>query len=352
MRSEVLRILCTLALLALLPGCATLQWYGHLAGGQARLMLAREPVSDLLESNRTDPELHTRLGEAQRILKFAQDTLQLPVADQYSHYVDTGRERAVWALFAAPEFSLQPKEWCYPLIGCASYRGYFSRELAETEQQRLAADQFDTWIGGVRAYSTLGWFDDPLLNTFIRLETPELAALLFHELAHQVLYVPDDTGFNESFASFVEREGVRLWLESRQRTSQWDTYLQEEAMRERFHRIVADSIRELDRLYRSELAPAQMRAAKTSLMNQLRQTYAEEVSVAPAFKRYAAWFEGPLNNAKLSTVTTYQRWVSEFERLFIASGRDFKRFYAAVQEIAKLDKDSRHTALRENKKPP
>lgn len=345
MRSLKFRLATVLVWAALLPGCATLNWYGHLAGGQARLLLARQPVSELLDSKHTDPALHGRLEYAQRVIRFAEDVLMLPVAGQYSDYVDTGRERAVWALFAAPEFSLQAREWCYPLIGCASYRGFFRRTLAEDEQARLAKEGFDTWIGGVRAYSTLGWFNDPLLNTFIHLDSTELAALLFHELAHQVMFVADDTGFNESFASFVEREGLRQWLEAQGQTAEYTKYLHDEAMRDRFHEIVAESTRQLEGLYRTRLGTDQMRGQKTALLNNLRAAYADEVRTNPAFRMYEGWFEGPLNNAKLSTVHTYQQWVPEFGRLFNESDQDFARFYAAVQKLAKLDKSSRHAQL-------
>lgn len=350
MGPELFRVIAMLTLMMLLPGCATLHWYGHLAEGQARLLLGRQPISELLGSDRTEPELQIRLAEAQRILEFARERLHLPVKGQYSHYVDTGREHAVWALFAAPEFSLQPKEWCYPLIGCASYRGFFNRDLAESARSRLNAKQYDTWIGGVRAYSTLGWFDDPLLNTFVNLESSELAALLFHELAHLVVFVPGDTGFNESFASFVEQEGLRQWLEAQNRVSEWDTYLANESMRERFHTMVTDTSRKLERLYQSDLPADLMRRSKMDLFDSLKEAYVGVTETHPEFKRYAGWFKGPLNNAKLSTVRTYQGRVQAFAQLFSDSGRDFLQFYAAVRKIAELDEKLRHAALPEKQK--
>lgn len=344
------RVLLPALLVAiLLPGCATLNWYGHMATGQARLLFARQPVSNLLDSETTAPELRAQLEYSQQVLDFAKQRLGLPVANQYSDYVDTRRDRAVWALFAAPEFSLNPQEWCYPLIGCASYRGYFDRARAEKEQARLTEQNLDTWIGGIRAYSTLGWFDDPLLNTFIYSDQVDLAALLFHELAHHVVFVPNDTSFNESFASFVEQEGLRQWLHSRGEAGEYPKYQRREAMRARFHTLVSSTSRELETLYAGGLDPEKMRREKQDLLRRLREAHHKETRKNPDFATYAAWFEGPLNNAKLSTVRTYQQWVPAFARLFEASGEDFSRFYDQVRRLARMDPDARLAHLQDNK---
>lgn len=210
---QLSQIYLVLLLLTGLQGCTTIGYYGQAVGGHLSLMMRGQPVQSLASHPHTDPELRHKLAIAESARRFARNTLQLPVGDAFTQYVELDRPWVVVNLVAVPEFDLAPHQWCYPVIGCQAYRGYFNLERARKEQSRFAKQGFDTFIGAVTAYSTLGWFDDPLHTGFTSLPEDRMVALIFHELAHRVVYIKADTVFNESFATAVELEGLRLWLE-------------------------------------------------------------------------------------------------------------------------------------------
>ncbi len=338
-------VLFLVTALVALPGCQALSWYGQLARGQAAILLARRDVDAVLADPGTPPDLRDRIGYTREVLKFAGERLHLPATGQYDHYADLGRPYAIWALFAAPEFSLEPVEWCYPVAGCASYRGYFSTVMADREAARLQSSGHDTWVGGIRAYSTLGWFRDPLLNTFIHDDDAALAALLFHELAHVRLYVPGDTTFNESFASVVEREGLRLWTRRREQPDAYAAYLESRRLEGLFGTLVDAAMTRLERLYASGGDSVRLRREKAAAIDALRARYRELADREPGMGRYADWFAGPINNARLGTVRTYNRWITAFEQLLQDSAGDFAVFLTRCEALAALEPEARRAAL-------
>ena len=327
----------------LLNGCSTLDYYSQLARGQLDLLRSRQSVQALIEDPSQDAGLRRRLAEAQEARAFASAKLGLPDNGSYRVYADIHRPYVVWNLFATDEFSLQPETHCFPIAGCVAYRGYYQLGRARGAAALLGQQGLDTWVGGVEAYSTLGWFDDPILNTMLRRSDDRLAALIFHELAHQRLYVPGDTAFNESFASFVEREGLRQWRASRGLGPQ-----DEEAAerRDALIRLVLDTRERLESLYARDLPAERMRQAKAAEFERLRRDYREvrdrQWGGASTFD---TWVEGPLNNAKLLPFGLYDQWVPAFARLFHEAGRSWPGFYERARELGQLPLAERTQAL-------
>ncbi|MEJ2657639.1 MAG: aminopeptidase [Desulfobacterales bacterium] len=225
-------------LTATLTGCSSIRYYGQLISGQISILNKRQPIHQILEEPDAPEKLKQKLKLILDIRKFAKDDLFLPADDQYLSYVALERRFAVWNVYATPEFSFSAKTWCYPIIGCAVYRGYFSETDAFNYAEQLKAKGYDVYIGGVVAYSTLGWFDDPVLSTFIYSSDIKLAALIFHELAHHLLYVPDDTTFNESFATTVEQVSLRRWLATKHHLKYYDDYMTHYRRRQQFIDLV------------------------------------------------------------------------------------------------------------------
>ncbi|MGG5870421.1 aminopeptidase [Pseudomonas peli] len=332
-----------LAATLLLSGCSTLDYYSHLAGGQLQLLQAREPIAELLENPATDPELKQRLALAQQARDFASAQLNLPDNGSYRLYADIQRPFVVWNVFATPEFSLSPELHCFPIAGCVAYRGFYSQGRARGSAALLKQQGLDTYLGGVEAYSTLGWFDDPILNTMLRWSDERLVAVIFHELAHQQLYVADDTAFNESFASFVEREGLRQW---RAKQGLQPSDPQGEQQREQFIALVLASRARLQQLYASDLPPAQMRSGKQAEIARLRAEYhALSAREWGGNGRYDDWINAPINNAKLLPFGLYDQWVPAFAALFERVDRDWPRFYQRVAALGNLAEVERHQAL-------
>jgi len=336
----------------LLAGCDTLGYYGQAIGGQVRILSQRQKIDRLLTAPDIDPALKVRLQEIQAIRTFAAAELQLPLDSQYSTYVDLQRPFVVWNVFAAPEFSLQPLSWCYPVAGCVSYRGYFSESAAREFAAGLQARGLDVHVAGVAAYSTLGWFSDPVPSTIINRESHQLASLLFHELAHQVAYVPGDTEFNESFATAVEQEGVQRWLQQ----SGVDENRQSELLRaaaldrerqQQFVALVQTAAARLAELYQSGAVHAALRSGKQRQLAQLRSDYATLKAQWGGYSGYDGWFSGDLNNARLGTVATYNNLVPEFAALLAAKGGDLSAFYKQVREFESLDNAERRQRLRQ-----
>lgn len=331
------------ALLGLaLSGCTTLDYYAHLGQGHWQLLRARQPVERLLAEPSTDPQLARRLALAGQAREFASASLQLPDNRSYRLYADLARPYVVWNLFATEEFSLDPELHCFPIAGCVAYRGYYQLGRARGAAALLREQGLDTYIGGVEAYSTLGWFDDPLLNTMLRWDDERLVAVIFHELAHQQYYLAGDTAFNESFATFVEREGLRQWHASRGETRADGV----DRQRRQFIELILASRERLRQLYASELPSAAMRAAKQAEFERLRRDYrALRQREWGGDARYDGWIETPLNNAKLLPFGLYDRWVPAFAALFAQHDGDWARFYQAVRALGRLSQAERHAAL-------
>jgi predicted aminopeptidase len=332
-----------LAAACLLSGCSTLDYYGHLTSGHLHLLQAREPISALLEDPAADPDLQQRLALAQQARAFASAQLSLPDNGSYRLYADIGRPFVVWNVFATAEFSLSPELHCFPIAGCVAYRGFYSQGRARGAAALLNQQGLDTYLGGVEAYSTLGWFDDPILNTMLRWSDERLVAVIFHELAHQQLYVADDTAFNESFASFVEHEGLRQWRAARGLVARDSAG---EQQREQFIALVLASRARLAQLYASELPTTQMRARKAAEFDRLRAEYhALRERQWAGQGRYDNWIKAPMNNAKLLPFGLYDHWVPAFAALFEQVDRDWPRFYERVAALGQLPEAQRHQAL-------
>jgi predicted aminopeptidase len=338
------------AALCLGSGCADLGYYRQSVGGHLDLMSRAKPVDEWLADTQASAALKQRLALSQQMRQFSVQVLKLPDNPSYRRYADLQRPAAVWNVVAAPALSLALKTWCYPVTGCVGYRGYFDRAAADALAAQLRAEGWDVSVYGVPAYSTLGWTNwlggDPLLNTFVGGGEGELARLIFHELAHQQLYVADDTMFNESFATAVERIGTRRWLQQHGSEAARAQYREGQQRRQDFRALTADYRNRLDKLYASEGGDDAKRAAKAELLAQLRADYAlMKQQQWAGFAGYDPWFAN-VNNAALGVLAAYTDLAGDFERLFQQQGSDFERFYARVAEIAALPKAERHATLR------
>jgi predicted aminopeptidase len=303
------------------------------------------PIPEVIADPDTGAELKAKLGRVVQMRDFASRQLHLPDNASYRRYADIGRPFVVWNVFAAPEFSVKPREWCFPFAGCVGYKGYFSKAGADELASELRAERYDVFVGGVPAYSTLGWFDDPVLNTFVQYPDAEIARLMFHELAHQLVYVQGDSTFNESFAVTVEREGVERWLAAHGTEAQRDEFEQQQVRNQAFVELVAKYRARLTELYAEPLDPEQMRSRKQQALAQMRAEYDQLKQSWSGFAGYDWWFDQPLNNAQLASVTIYTQLVPAFQRILRDNGGDLQRFYAEVERLASLPKAQRDAEL-------
>ncbi|CAD5372518.1 Aminopeptidase [Rubrivivax sp. A210] len=338
-----------MAVASLGSGCTSVGYYAQAAGGHLELMRLSRPVAEVMQDAATPPARRERLALSQRLRDFAVSELRLPDNSSYRRYADLGREAVVWNVVAAPELSLELKTWCYPLMGCAGYRGYFNRADADAMAAALRAQGLEASVYGVPAYSTLGWSNwlggDPLLNTFIGWPESDLARLIFHEVSHQVAYAGDDTTFNESFAVAVERIGGRRWLALHGSEAARAEAAAQEQRRAEFRAFALRWRGELAAIYASADADAAKRARKAEAMARMRAEYAE--IKAARWGGHAGWDDwmARANNAALGVMAAYNELVPQFEALFEREGGDFDRFYARVKDLAALPKDQRRAKL-------
>lgn len=338
------RRLVTLGVLALLAGCTTAEYYWQGIRGQFDLLGRAQPIANVL-GTASDPVLKGKLERVIAIRDYASRELALPDNLSYRRYADLDRRFALWNVFAAPELSLKPLQWCFPVAGCVNYRGYFSEAAARAEAAELAAAGDDVHIGGVPAYSTLGYFADPMLSTFIRYPDVEIARLIFHELAHQVAYAKGDTVFNESFAVAVEREGLSRWLAAQRDPALIAQYVGAQRYRDGFRALIERTQKTLDALYASDATVADKRTGKAAAFAQMRADYDALKREWGGYPAYDNWFAQGPNNASLAAVGLYTRKVPEFTALLAAEGGDLPRFYARVQELAQTPKGERDAML-------
>ena len=330
-----------------LAGCSSVGYYAQAIGGHLEMMRASQPIRDVMQDPAGDPVLAKKLAEVQTMREFASRELGLPDNNSYRSYADVGRPYVVWNVFAAPEFSLEPKRWCVPVAGCVNYRGYYDREDAERLAAELREEGYDTFVGGVAAYSTLGYFDDPVLNTFLRLGTLEVARTVFHELAHQLIYVHDDSTFNESFATTVEKAGMRLWLARHGTPEQRAAFELQQERKTAFVGLIRDGRNKAVALYASNGFAERKRDAKAGLFGALRQDYTLLKAGWGGYSGYDRFFGEDLNNAKLASLALYSELVPAFDRLLETENHDLPRFYQRVTTLAALDKEARRRALAE-----
>lgn len=340
-----MRRLFTIPLLLLLGGCADLGYYWHNASGHLGLMNQRVEIDELLADEAVDPGLHEKLSRVQEIRRFAVERLALPDNGSYQSYVALDRPYVVQNLFAAPEFSTRLMSWCYPIVGCASYRGYFDEERLQRYVDELKADGFEVHVGRVPAYSTLGWFDDPVLSSFIDWPEYRLAGLLFHELTHQRIYIDDDTTFNESLASAVQQVGTELWLETQGRPDQIELYRRRQAYRDDVIALIAATREHLAENYASGTTDEQMRARKREIFAAARVSHTRIAARHEIEGGFTRWFEDELNNAKIGSVVAYHSETVAFRNMLQTLQFDFAVFYAYVGLLGKLQPELRNQCL-------
>jgi predicted aminopeptidase len=339
-RALTLAVACVLS-----SGCGTL-YVMQAAGGEWRVLRERVPIERLLAEPQTPPLLRARLTQVRAAREFASHELGLPDNKSYRGYADIGRAYVVWNVVAAPEFSVQPKRWCFPVAGCVAYRGYFREQRARDFAATLAVHGFDVTVDGVPAYSTLGRFADPVLSSMLRYGDDELAATIFHELAHQLLYVRDDSEFNEAFATTVEDVGLERWLAHQGEAERVRAFREEQARARAFVALLSRTRGQLARLYASAAPREDMRMKKAELFNELAAGIrALETQAGASYPLYEEWITAGLNNARLASVATYYDCVPGFTRVLQQQGDDLPRFYAAARELARLPRAERHARL-------
>jgi predicted aminopeptidase len=341
----IFRAIAVGVLATMTAGCAV-PYYWQAIGGQLELLRKREPIDDVIANPSVDPTLKEKLTRIAAMRRFAVDELQLPSNDSYTTYVELDRPYVVWNVVATEEFSVDPRRWCFPFAGCVAYRGYFDRSVAESFATELAAEGLDTHSGGSTAYSTLGYFADPVLSTMVDGGEHYVASLLFHELAHQKLYVKDDSEFSEAFASVIEEVGTELWLSQHGMPGEIERYRARRLRRTQFGDLIAGQQARLRAIYSSGAAPPQLRIDKARAFDALRGEYdALKAGSWQGNTDYDAWFAQPLNNATLASVATYTGWLPALRARLGEVG--LTAFYADAAAIAKLDAPQRAERLRD-----
>ena len=341
----MIRRAACLSVLALVAGCATSGYYAQAVKGHLDLMNRRVPIDEVLADAGTPAELRSRLEVAREARAFAVDVMGLPDNGSYASYVAVDGRAVVWNVFAAPALSLEPKRWCFPVAGCVVYRGYFLEDEARAFAGQLEADGYDVWVGGVSAYSTLGRFEDPVLSTMLSADDARLAGTLIHELAHQRLYVKDDSAFNEAFATAVEDEGVRRWLEATGREGLLPGWRLARARAAEFDVLLGDARRRLASIYASGSTDAEKLEAKAQAFAELEAAYGALRAGWDGWGGFDRWFAAPLNNARLVPSATYRRLLPAFEGLLAESGGDLEDFYARCEDLAAMDPERRAERL-------
>ncbi|HEX4263913.1 MAG TPA: aminopeptidase [Verrucomicrobiae bacterium] len=358
-RKWLLAVLLALVVAAV-SGCQTIGFYAQAAKGQYQIFAHQKHIDKLIADPQTPAALREKLKLIEQLRVFADSQLKLPVDGDYIKYVDVHRPYVVWNVQATPQFSLQPRTWWYPLVGSLEYRGYFSKRDATNYAARIARKGDDVYVDGVEAYSTLGWFKDPVLNTFIDLSEPELAEVIFHELGHRRVFARGDTDFNEAYATTVGQEGARRWLNASGKTNLLEKYAVALHRNDQFVHLIMSTREQLEKVYGDTLdkdgkvkaakipplPPAQLKEQKARVFANLRASYQQLKISWGGYTGYNDWFARELNNAQLNTIANYYDFLPAFKRLLDLNGGDMEKFYKAVERLSKMDKDQRHQTLR------
>ncbi len=346
LKDDRLRLPVVLVLALTLSGCGTVGYYSQIITGHMKIVMGKESVEKVVQREETDDKTRHQLQLALQAREFAINELALPDTKSYTTFYDTGRDFVTWNVVAAPEFSFAPKTWCFPIAGCVSYRGYYDVADAQSYADLLAADEgLDVAIGGATAYSTLGWFSDPLLNTMLNRSDSSLVALLFHEMAHQKIYVSDDSKFNESFAGFVERAGLQKWLDNHGDPRVLPELDKRKQRQKQFIDLLLQARKNLAVVYESNADIERKREQKAEQFEQLRENYQALKTSWDGYAGYDNWFSRPLNNARLVSVATYTDYLPAFAVLFRDSNENFEQFYKAVNVLGKLPFDARQREM-------
>ena len=344
----LVKLAAFIALSALLISCETVSYYSQAARGQLKILTSRQSIAEVLNDEAVSNEVKQKLRLAVSVKQFAVNVLELPPTDNFDFYVQLNRNHVVWNVFATQEFSLNPVNWCYPIAGCVTYRGYFNEGDALRYANSLEEKGFDVYTGGVDAYSTLGWFKDPLLSTVMNRADYQLAGLVFHELAHQVVYLKGDTTFNESFATTVEREGVKRWLQSIDQTEMLGRAEQDQTRQAEFLQLVVKYQDLFEELYQQENPDAEKRSEKQTLHESLRADYLGLKEQWEGYAGYDNWIYDSLNNAQLSTVASYNSLVPFFNSELEKVNGNLTAFYERVAELAAMEPAQRQELVAAN----
>ncbi|ALG69033.1 aminopeptidase [Beggiatoa leptomitoformis] len=330
----------------IITACNTISYYGQAMQGQVDIWQRMQPIENVIAQTDTPTRLKQQLAEVLQIRAFASDKLYLPDNPSYTFYADLQRPYVVWNVFAAAPFSIKPQEWCFLVVGCVSYRGYFTEADAKQAASALQTEGYDVYVGGIAAYSTLGWFTDPLLNTMLSWSRTRIASVIFHELSHQLLYIPNDTAFNESFAMTVETIGVERWLAQNGTPAEWENYQQYRQRRADFIVLIQQTRTDLEQLYRSPLSQADKIAQKTHIFAQLQANYQQvKQQKWGGYAGYDFWFAETLNNAKITSILTYQDYIPAFTTLLSEKQGNLAEFYQAVKTLSQLSAEERQQTL-------
>ena len=336
----------------LLCGCHSIGYYSQAVSGQWELLTKPESIRQIIADARTPAPLRERLQLVLRLREFAAAKLALPTNGHYLNYADLKRPYVAWTVQAAPEFSTRAKSWWYPIVGSLEYQGYFKEAAARRYAETLRQRGFDVFVGGVPAFSTLGWFHDPVLNTFVFEDEADLAELLFHELAHQRVFVAGDTEFNEAFATAVAQEGLRRWMQTKHDPAGHERYRASVAREEQFVQLVIETRAKLEKFFDSTNHPprldAELRAGKQAVFDEMKEGYSRLKQSWGGDTGYDQWFAKPINNAQLNTVEAYHKLMPGFARLLAKQRGDFPAFYREVKSIGRLKKDERRERLKVN----
>lgn len=344
MRRWLVRLL-TISFVLSSTGCAQLSYYAQATQGQLGLVASAKPIDQWLADPNVSDQLKQRLTRTQQIRKFAVQELDLPDNGSYTRYAELNRPYVVWNVIATPELSMKPVQWCFPIAGCVDYRGYYRKEDAQRFAQELRGQGYEVRVSGVPAYSTLGWFNDPVLSTFIAYPEAEVARMLFHELAHQVAYAPGDTPFNESFATTVESIGVEQWLDKHGNPDSRERYRQFRQRKRDFIDLLTQHRQRLEEVFATDISDDEKRNQKALVITSLNQAYHQiRDEKWGGYSGYDQWFTEPITNAHFVLIATYEELVPAFQALHAKSG-SMKKFYANVQAMARQDKARRREQL-------
>jgi predicted aminopeptidase len=337
-----------LSALFLLSGCASINYYSQSIQGQFEVLQKRQSINEILKENNISDSLRIKLNTVLSLRDFSIQQLGLPNNNSYLSYADLERDHVIWNIFATEEFSLEPITWCYLVVGCLSYRGYFSQAEAQQHASELEKQGHDIYLGGVSAYSTLGWFDDPVLNTMLRWSDIRLATVMFHELAHQQLYIKNDTEFNEAYADAVAHIGVTRWLEQNSDKHLLNQYKQSQYQEREFIGLIMRYKSILNKIYQSDENEDITRKQKTETLQQMKNEYLK-ISQAWGKDPYKKWFDGDINNAKLAAIVTYRRYFPAFLDIYEKLNKDHTDFIDNLSRFYSFSKSLLNCKLMKRK---
>lgn len=337
------RIIVISVLCISFSACTTISYYHQSISGHFKMISKREQIVDIVNDSARDEKLIKQLNLALELRAFASSELKLPENDSYRSYVQLDQPYITWNVFAADKYSISLQQWCFMVVGCVPYRGYFAESEAINFAENLSEQGLDVYVAGAPAYSTLGWFDDPLLSSMIDRGEITTAAYIFHELAHQQFYLKGDGAFNEAFATAVEEIGVRQWLMQRpQELESYNEWLMQKTI---FSQFVKSSREEFELLYQQEYDSEKMLVEKEILIAEMRRKFSNLSAGNKHISRYTNWMSGPLNNAQLGAISLYRELVPAFHEIYSLCDQDYEKFYVKVESISKMPEEQRLVTL-------